>query len=168
MDPKYLFLKSLADTGTQAVNGMTWANGEPVKAYSSRLRVLHGALIIDDIRSRIRTSDVLLFDLDQENPNVMLELGIALANSEDGKRIFVRMKQGQNIPSDLNGYLISFYEESDEYKLMDPKGFYAALRSAVIQRAQIKGASLKCRLHEPVKYEDAPESAKHLEGETLP
>jgi hypothetical protein len=142
-DPKYVFLKGIADSGASAIAGMVAEKGEKVKVDQSRLRVRHGAAVLDNIRLRIRSADVLFFDLDGENPNVMLELGIALANPEEGRFIFLLQKEGQKIPSDLNGYLISFYQESDEYKLVDPRGFYAALRSALIERAKRKGITLR-------------------------
>jgi hypothetical protein len=142
-DPKYKFLKQITGSGVKSIGGMVGENGERVEAVCTRLRGRHGALILDDIRSRIRSADVLLFDLNDENANVMLELGIALAKPEDGQFIFILMKEGAPIPSDLSGYLISFYKETEDYVLVDPHGFHAALRSALIQRAYGKAISLK-------------------------
>jgi hypothetical protein len=142
-DAKYFFLKHIAESGAAAIESMIGPNNERVEVVCSRLRGQHGCLILSNIRTRIQSADVLLLDLDGYNANVMLELGMALSNSENGQFIFLLLKEGQSIPSDLSGYLISFYQETEDYALVDANGFHAALRSALVKRAQFKGIALK-------------------------
>jgi hypothetical protein len=144
-DAKYDFIKAIIKKGTAGTETMSGEGGERIAVTVARLRGKHGAPILDDIRSRIHAADVLIFDLDEFNPNVLLELGMALAHSSEGKFVFILMKETQRIPSDLSGYLVSYYKETHEYTLVDTQGFHAALRSAVIERAKHHGiyASLR-------------------------
>jgi hypothetical protein len=143
-DPKYVFLKSLADKTAKAVEAMAARDGDNVVVNLSRLRARHGVEILSELRKRIYSADVLLFDLDGENANVTLELGMALAfaKSEDNAALFILVKQGQIVPSDLSGFLVTYYDETEDYSLTDPSGFTAALRSELIQRARSKGAKI--------------------------
>jgi len=141
-DSKYCFLRDIAAGSIKAVSGMKSAENIEVRVHQSRLRVLHGAHILDDIRRRIQAADVLLFDLEERNANVMLELGIALADPIDGPKVFILMPENDSIPSDLSGYLVTKYRETDEYSLVDPLGFQAALRSALKDRVRRKGVNL--------------------------
>jgi hypothetical protein len=161
-DVKYNFLHGIIKKGTAGMEKMIGEGGERVTVTNSRLRGKHGAPILDDIRSRIHAADVLIFDLDECNPNVLLELGVALANPLEGKFVFILMKERQRIPSDLSGYLISYYKVTHEYTLVDPLGFYAALRSAVIERAKRHGIFLKWNKPAAAKTKPKPKPAgKH-------
>jgi hypothetical protein len=80
-----------------------------------RLRSSAGRSILDSIVSKIKNSQVVIFDISDKNPNVMLELGYALAISNDIEylSIYLICKKGEplpkNIPTDLHGYFISEY-----------------------------------------------------------
>jgi hypothetical protein len=160
-DAKYDFLKEIIKKGTAGTETMSGEGGERIAITVARLRGKHGAPILDDIRSRIHAADVLLFDLDEGNPNVLIELGMALANHSDGKFVFILMKETQRIPSDLSGYLITYYKETQEYTLVDPQGFYAALRSAVIERAKRHGVFLNWNKPAAAKTKPKP-AGKHV------
>jgi hypothetical protein len=71
------------------------------------------------------------------------------------------MKETQRIPSDLSGYLITYYKETQEYTLVDPQGFYAALRSAVIERAKRHGVFLNWNKPAAAKTKPKP-AGKHV------
>jgi hypothetical protein len=141
-DSKYQFLRNVTTGAASAVSDMRGPNGERVHVNSSRLRARHGAPLLDVVRRRIQLADVLLFDLQELNPNVMFELGLALANPSEDRAVFILLPEGHSPPSDLAGYLLSFYRETDEYSLIDPRGFYAALRSAMIHCVRKKGVPL--------------------------
>lgn len=145
-DQKYLFLKGLVRNTASAVEKMAVLEGAAIQVSVSRLRARHGVEILAEIRRRIRSADVLLFDLDNENPNVLIELGIALSSIENAPAIFILLKEGQKIPSDLSGYLITFYREIEDYRLVDSSGFTAALRSELMARAREKGISFGSNL----------------------
>jgi len=87
-----------------------------VKIRYNRLRATAGSFLIDGIAKRITNSDAIIFDISSSNPNVMLELGIALDSARrlNGANVFIICKgesvQKVNIPSDLQGYFISLYE----------------------------------------------------------
>lgn len=148
-DPKYLFLRGIATGAASAVMKMRSPQGASIGVNSSRLRARHGALLLDQIRRRIREADVLLFDLEGRNANVMFELGLALADPLSGPGVFILLPEGESPPSDLSGYLFSKYRVTEDYSLVDPSGFHAALRSALIDRARQKGVDLSWRNAEP-------------------
>lgn len=80
-----------------------------------RLRSSAGRPLLDSIVTKIKNSQVIIFDITDKNPNVMLELGYALAFSQDNEylSIYLICKKGEplpkNIPTDLHGYFISEY-----------------------------------------------------------
>lgn len=82
-----------------------------------RLRASAGKTMLDSIVKRIETSNVIIFDISQNNANVFLELGIAIALTKNNDHIAVYIikekieKQSllSSIPSDLQGYFISEY-----------------------------------------------------------
>jgi hypothetical protein len=144
-DLKYQFLRNLGAGAGEAVERVRGPNGQRLRVRTARLRGLHGAAILDDIRRRIFDSDVLLFDLGGTNSNVLIELGMALACSENNRAVFVLLPEGAPVPSDLSGYLVTYYRETDEYRVVDHRGFHAALRAALFNRARSKEGWLSWR-----------------------
>lgn len=82
-----------------------------------KLRASAGRTMLDSIYKRIVNSQVVIIDLTENNPNVYLEAGIALAIEKDNPYLsiyFIRekkegLKLPEGIPSDLQGYFISEY-----------------------------------------------------------
>jgi hypothetical protein len=82
-----------------------------------KLRASAGRTMLDSIYKRIVNSQVVIIDLTENNPNVYLEAGIALAIEKENPFLsiyFIREKKEdlilpQGIPSDLQGYFISEY-----------------------------------------------------------
>jgi len=82
-----------------------------------RLRASAGKTMLDSIIKRIETSNVIIIDISENNANVFLELGIAIALTRNNNNISVYIikekKENQSllssIPSDLQGYFISEY-----------------------------------------------------------
>lgn len=87
-----------------------------VKLRYNRLRATAGSYLLDGIRNRIINSNAIIFDITNYNPNVMFELGIAIETSRNtnGAKVYI-ICEGENfdhekVPSDLQGYFITFYE----------------------------------------------------------
>jgi Predicted nucleotide-binding protein containing TIR-like domain len=113
----------------------------------SRLRGLHGTALLPTLVERIKRADVLVIDIGSNrspnwaNPNVLIELGMALAaNDTDQRGLFVLKPDSCEWPSDLNGYLYTEYrtdpKEPDRLELLDYHGFDAALRSRLLEFAR--------------------------------
>lgn len=129
-DPRWQFLRRLC---VQAKNSVERLSNDDlqIRVSFARLRCMHGGLMLPDLMRRIRESDILLFDIGQDNRNVYLEVGMALATRQDFRNVFLLAREGQNTPSDLQGVLLSYYQETAEYNLVDSLGFSAALRSSL-------------------------------------
>lgn len=119
-------------------------------ARVSRMRALHGAMVLPSLLARCAKSEVLIFDLTGLNPNVMLEIGIALAvKGFDSGRVFVFQEVGANNqplrkePSDLTGFFFTRYvadqKSPDGFKLIDAHGFRGALRARLVEDARQRG-----------------------------
>ena len=118
-------------------------NGENEKTLKyninyRRLRSSAGRSMLDSIISKIKNSQVVIFDITDKNPNVMLELGYALALSIDNDylSIYLISKKGEplphNIPTDLHGYFISEYTiENGEVKFKDNGSLRMSIESDV-------------------------------------
>lgn len=82
-----------------------------------KLRASAGRTMLGSIFNRINNSQVIIIDLTENNPNVFLEAGMALAIEKNNPYLsiyFIRekneiLKLPQGIPSDLQGYFISEY-----------------------------------------------------------
>lgn len=117
----------------------------------NRLRGRHGSHLLGTLRERINRGDVLVMDIaDTEvagvgfNPNVMLELGMAIGIGKlEARGLFVLKPKTLKWPSDLSGFLYSEYDPEktnvDNYRLADTQGFRAALRSAIEEIARARG-----------------------------
>jgi hypothetical protein len=91
-------------------------NGEDYKIIYKRLRASAGDLILNKIYKRISNANSIIVDISHPNPNVYLELGVAMAlsiKSGGTPSIYlIREKQSKEFiepPSDLKGFYISEY-----------------------------------------------------------
>lgn len=108
-------IKSVIDQVNKRIKTSLSTNS--VKIRYSRLRATAGSFLMDGIRKRIKNSQAVIFDITSFNPNVMLELGLALEAAhylENAASIYL-ICEGEKfdhskIPSDLSGYFISFYQ----------------------------------------------------------
>ena len=64
-------------------------------------------VIMDEIQSRIRKSSFIIADISDSNPNVLFELGFALACD---KPSVVICRRGNEIPFDVSGVSIIIYD----------------------------------------------------------
>lgn len=150
---------AIADKRWRSIRDCVTPIGDWVKAYVSqrlpapapfvlevaRLRGTHGRMLLDNLRTRIAESDILIMDIGSSdgsvfNNNVLLEAGMAIAHESEAIRdIFILKPASLNAPSDLNGFLFTDYQISDSkgsIKIIDVPGFQAALRSAVLRKAR--------------------------------
>jgi len=105
-------------------------NGEEIHLEYKRLRGSAGKTMLDSIIKRINQCNALIVDITEKNPNVFIELGIAIARtkidesfslyiikekkvSTDSKGKKETAEQTTNfladLPSDLQGYFITGY-----------------------------------------------------------
>lgn len=115
----------------------------------NRLRGRHGSHLLDTLRERINRGDVFVMDIaDAEvagfNPNVMLELGMAIGIGKlEARGLFVLKPKALKWPSDLLGFMYSEYDPqiatADNPGLVDTPGFRAALKSTIEEIARDRG-----------------------------
>jgi hypothetical protein len=114
------------------------------------VRARHGAGVLPRFIELCESSDIVAFDISKFNPNVMFELGLAIASKGvSSGRVFIFMetpscgeisKSLGEVPSDLAGYFITFYVRGEDgYKICDSTGFRAALRTIVLDDARSRG-----------------------------
>ncbi len=112
-----------------------------------RLRATAGRPITERIIEAVDEADILIFDISDApckkcpdpskglncpNPNVCIEMGIALAK---GKQMFLIKEGSHKAPSNLQGFYVSSYEASSAGKLpmnKDPS-LRASLVSAILR-----------------------------------
>ncbi len=111
----------------------------------SRMRAKHGAELCSRFMELCKQSDILAFDITSRNPNVMFELGLAIAmKGLNSGRVFLFEEERDDwkIPSDLAGYFVTYYRKGksgDCLQIKDLKGFNAALRTVVTADARDRG-----------------------------
>jgi hypothetical protein len=149
-------IKHLSKIITNRFTGKGKLSGISI-AYK-RLRASAGKTMLESIFKRIETSNVIVFDISDNNPNVFLELGMAIAltkNKFDISVYLIKEKKEKgallsNLPSDLQGYFISEYivnpksevtfQDNNSLRMSiesDVKDFYAARLSANPQLDEI-------------------------------
>jgi hypothetical protein len=112
-------LKHLIDQVGSRITKLFHENAPKIRY--NRLRATAGSFLLDGIRKRIIDSNAIIFDISGFNPNVMLELGIAVQAAHENvnsAKVYI-ICQGKDfaeaqIPSDLFGYFISLYEIKGE------------------------------------------------------
>ena len=94
------------------------------KLFYSRLRSTSGSFVFESIRERMSNAYAVIFDITDKNPNVMLELGIALElqrNIEHPAKVFLiacaESFSDELLPSDLRGYFLTTYWIDETQKL---------------------------------------------------
>lgn len=116
---------AIQQVSNYAINRFDGKNGKNLKYNINyrRLRSSAGRSILDSIMAKINNSQVIIFDISEKNPNVMLELGYALALSNENEflSIYLICKKGEplpkDIPTDLHGYFISEYTTDSKGKI---------------------------------------------------
>jgi predicted nucleotide-binding protein len=93
--------------------------------------------LLSTLRLRIERADALVMDLAGHNPNVLIEVGMAVAmhKGESGALIILKPKN-EPWPSNLQGIVYCNYDKSLRRGLEDQAGFRAALRTRVLKVAK--------------------------------
>jgi hypothetical protein len=138
------FIRSQFETTMDSFAGSkknTQKSGSHIRYTLGRMRGHHGSDVCAALIKRCQETDILAFDITTRNPNVMFELGIAIGArgvSSGAVFIFEEKKAGAEennthqtpagIPSDLNGYFITYYtKKATTFRLVDPQGSKAAV-----------------------------------------
>lgn len=148
-DPRWQPIRGFAMKAGEAVRRSLTKRkpaSTPFRLDIARLRGTHGQFLLQDLRERIQSADILIFDIGPRdgagfNQNVLIELGMALAATPP-KHVFILKQLRADLPSDLQGFLVTNYEESAHgggFRLLDALGFHAALRSAIRRVAESRG-----------------------------
>ena len=96
-----------------------------------------GMNLLSTLRERIGRADALVMDLAGHNPNVLIEMGMAVAmqKGESGALIILKPKN-EPWPSNLQGIVYCNYDKSLRRGLEDQAGFRAALRARILKVAK--------------------------------
>jgi hypothetical protein len=108
-----------------------------LEIHLHRLRGRQGMNLLSTLRDRIARADALVIDLAGHNPNVLIEVGIAVAlhKVESGGLIILKPKSDP-WPSNLQGIVYCNYDKSLRRGLEDQAGFRAALRTRILNVAR--------------------------------
>jgi hypothetical protein len=117
------------------------------KLFYRRLRSTCGSFIFSSIRERMTSAYAIIFDITDYNPNVILELGIALElqqNLEQSAKVFL-IAFGEHysdtlLPSDLRGYFLSTYkidEKTNKVAFTDNGSLVMRIVSDILELKQI-------------------------------
>lgn len=115
-----------------------------IKIQYNRLRATAGGFLFESISNRIRKADAVIFDITNNNPNVMFELGIALEvskNSESFKIYLIHEGDDYSevkLPSDLLGFYFTLYSvKGDKIILHDSQSIVMRLKSEIAEKFNI-------------------------------
>lgn len=110
-----------------------------------RLRSSAGRNVLDSIYKRIYECNALIVDITEMNPNVFIELGMAISRTKSDETFslyIIREVKSEgdllkNLPSDLQGYFISgYYLEKNEVRFIDNNSLHMSLVSDIIDYYQ--------------------------------
>jgi hypothetical protein len=89
----------------------------PVDLFFEYGEFVPGAQLWDEILEKITYSDISIFDISENNPNVLLEVGIAYGSN---KQVILLKKEETNekypTPSDLKAFVYIPYSSADELR----------------------------------------------------
>ena len=138
-DRRWLFLRSLIkkviDECHSRVRTSPGAHELDIRLH--RLRGRQGMSLLSTLRERIQRADALVMDLAGHNPNVLIEVGMAVAmyKGESGALIILKPRN-EPWPSNLQGIVYCNYDKSLRHGLEDQAGFRAALRTRLLKVAK--------------------------------
>jgi hypothetical protein len=117
------------------------------KLFYSRMRATSGTFVFSSIRERMKSAYAIIFDITDYNPNVMIELGIALElqqNLQNSAKVFIiacaEKYSDSLIPSDIRGYFLSTYRidsQTNNVNFGDNGSLVMRIFSDIIELLQI-------------------------------
>jgi hypothetical protein len=138
-DRRWAFLRSLTKTVIDECHSRVRAapGNYKLDIRLHRLRGRQGMHLLSTLRERIERADALVVDLAGHNPNVLIEVGMAVAmyKEESGALIILKPKN-EPWPSNLQGIVYCNYDKSLRRGLEDQAGFRAALRTQILKVAK--------------------------------
>jgi hypothetical protein len=138
-DRRWVFLRSLIKKVIDECQSRGCASPGKYKLdiRLHRLRGRQGMHLLSTLRERIERADALVMDLAGHNPNVLIEVGMAVAmyKGESGGLIILKPKN-EPWPSNLQGMVYCNYDKSLRRGLEDQVGFRAALRTRILKVAK--------------------------------
>lgn len=108
--------------------------------FSLEFRPLKGGLgkhVFEDILVDIASADIAIFEVSDQNPNVFLEMGVALSHGVP--IIPLRHKDSKRIPSDISGLMWVMYDDNGQIILDENFDFDLQI---LISNAKKKKATL--------------------------
>jgi hypothetical protein len=136
-------------------------NGVEYKITYKRLRASAGQTMLDSIIKRIEGSQIIIFDITNQNPNVFIELGIALYSCKLNKNssiYLIKEKKDKSksvldgLPSDLQGFFISEYVVSNnQVTFKDNNSLRMSIVSDVLD--YYSGLGLNTAINDEVNFE---------------
>lgn len=155
-------IKNIKAQFEEAVNDYnSTASAIPIRLEFSSLAAGYGEHLFNEICRDIISADIAVFDTSDLNPNVMLEMGVALTW---GIRVLPIKRSGQKKPpSDISGHTWADYEGSGE-RFFD--GDHSRKMIRMVERAAKKKAARTTQTTngEP---QDAAESIRSLQRDTV-
>lgn len=115
-------------------DGHNHVEGLPYKIEFRKLRASAGRFLFERIFERIKEANILLVDISGNNPNVMMELGIALALQKETRfpEIYLLQKGKIKTPSNINGYFVNMYTVEEEPIISDSHSLNASIKNFII------------------------------------
>lgn len=111
-----------------------------------RLRGSAGSFLFPSIFKMIRNADIIIVDITNNNQNVLLELGIAIAIQQEVKSdleiyLIREVKKRRNkIPSNLVGYFITDYSmKKKKVTFNDTNSLMMSISNRLITKMQLSG-----------------------------
>jgi hypothetical protein len=141
-DKRWSFLRSLVKKVIDECEARvrTSPGEHKLAVYLHRLRGRQGMNLLSTLRQRIARADALVMDLAGHNPNVLIEVGMAVAmhKGESGSLIILK-PTNEPWPSNLQGIVYCNYDKSLRRGLDDQAGFRAAVRARILKIAKERG-----------------------------
>lgn len=80
---------------------------------------IYGQILLNSIRNHLKTSHRLIADISGLNANVLIELGLMLANETESGELLILCDEEtlQRLPTDLSGVLLAVYSKEDRANL---------------------------------------------------
>lgn len=155
-------------------------SGEEIRLEYKRLRGSAGKPILQSIFKRINECNALIVDISEKNPNVFIELGIAIARTKTDESfslyIIKEMKDSPDsisnkegseqttnfladLPSDLQGYFITGYVNTKEGIVFKDQN--SLLMSLVSNISEYYSNSVGSQLTDEINFIQEPTSETH-------
>ena len=138
-DKRWVFLRALVKKVIDECEARvrTSPGERRLAVHLHRLRGRQGMNLLSTLRERIARADALVMDLAGHNPNVLIEVGMAVAmhKGESGSLVILKPKN-EPWPSNLQGIVYCNYDKSLRRGLDDQAGFRAALRARILKIAK--------------------------------